>query len=99
MLNLKFYQKIEKRMNRIVKQQYYNNKDAYFLLDCVNIECIEGDFTLKNCIITLSVRWGVENEEGTETKKELALRSGLKTVKQICNALYTIIDFYEANSF
>lgn len=93
MLGLEFYNKVEKLMNKKYMKHYHEN--GYFCLDKIEIVCIEGEITSENCLITLTMRWGIEGDEKSENKREYALHRGLKTVKQTCEALYTIIEFCE----
>ena len=94
MLGLKFYNKVEKLMNKKYMKRLYHEK-GYFCIDKVEIYRIEGDITSENCLITLEMRWGVEGDEISESKREYTFHHGLKTVKQVCEALYTIIEFCE----
>ncbi len=93
MLGLKFYNKVEKLMNKKYMKNYHPK--GYFCLDKIEIVCIEGEVTSENCSITLTMRWGIEGDEKSENKREYTLHCGLKTVKQTCEALYTIIEFCE----
>lgn len=94
MLGLDFYRKVEKLMNKKYVKKCYHS-DGYFCIDKIEINCIEGELTPENCLITLSIRWGVEGSEKYENKREYSFHRNLKTVKQVCEALYTIIEFCE----
>lgn len=93
MLGLKFYNKVEKLMNKKYMKKCYHEK-GYFCIDKVEINCF-GGVTPEGCLITLEMRWGVEGDEISESKREYTFHHGLKTVKQVCEALYTIIEFCE----
>ena len=93
MLGLDFYRKVEKLMNKKYMKRYHPN--GYFCLDKIEINCIDGSIASDNCLITLTIRWGVEGDEANEDKREYTFHRGLKTVKQVCEALYTIIEFCE----
>ena len=93
MLGLDFYNKVEKLMNKKYMKHYHPN--GYFCLDKIEIACIDGNITSENCLITLTIHWGIEGDEANENKREYTFHRGLKTVKQVCEALYTIIEFCE----
>lgn len=93
MLGLDFYNKVEKLMNKKYIKKHYHEK-GYFCIDKVEIYCV-GGITPENCLITLEMRWGVEGSEISESKREYTFHRGLKTVKQVCEALYTVIEFCE----
>lgn len=93
MLGLDFYNKVEKLMNKKYMKRYHPN--GYFCLDKIEIACIDGSITSENCLITLTIRWGIEGDEENESKREYTFHRGLKTVKQVCEALYTVIEFCE----
>ena len=92
MLGLSFYRKVEDLMNKKYIKRYHEN--GYFCIDDIHISCTGGEaITPADVIITLTMRWGIEGDEKNESKKEYDLHDGLKTVKQVCEALYTIIEF------
>ena len=93
MLGLDFYNKVEKLMNKKYMKHYHSN--GYFCLDKIEITCIDGSITSESCLITLTIRWGIEGNEVNENKREYTFHQGLKSVKQVCEALYTVIEFCE----
>ena len=64
MLGLDFYRKVEKLMNKKYMKRYHPN--GYFSLDKIEITSIDESITSENCLITLTIRWGVEGKEANE---------------------------------
>ena len=65
MLGLDFYNKVEKLMNKKYMKHYHPN--GYFCLDKIEINCIDGEIASENCLITLTIRWGIEGNGETTT--------------------------------
>ncbi len=92
MLGMQDYQKIENIVEKKMKKYYHG--ESWFAISDISICRIGEKCSLEDCLITISIQWGIGDAKDSH-KAKYTLRPGLKNIKQVSEALYTIIEFVE----